>query len=389
MRSRIETFRAEVRAFAEKEIAPFAEERDRKGGFPRHLWRRLGETGLLGLTVPRSLGGAGRGYLEHTVAMEEISRADGGTGLAYAAHSNLCVDNLYRFGNAAQRARYLPELVSGKSVGALAMSEPEAGSDVLGGMRCRAVRRGDQWIATGTKKWITNGPEADILIVYMRTGESKRISRSVTAFILEDGQPGFRKGEPMDKLGMRSSGTCELHFDECAISGDRVLGEVSGGVAVLMSGLDSERLVLTGGPIGLMQAALDLVLPHLRERQQFGRPLGDFQLMQARVADMYTALEAARSFAYRVAGAFDRGSRSGRDAAACYLFAAEAAVKTALAAIQCLGGPGYLNGSSAGRLLRDAKLYEIGGGTSEMRRIAVARDLLNPGVGAEGERHAA
>ncbi len=385
MHDQIEGFKARVRSFAQAEIAPLAAQGDRDNTAPRRIWRQLGEAGMLGLTVRPAYGGTARGYLAHVVAMEEISRADAGIGLAYAAHSNLCVDNLYRHGNEVQRRRYLPDLIRGEKLGAMAMSEPEAGSDVLGGMRCRAVRQGDYWIANGAKKWITNGPEGDVFIVYMRTGDPQQVSRSVTAFIVEAGTPGFRKGEPMDKLGMRSSGTCELYFDDCRIPAAQVLGEVNAGVAILMSGLDTERLVLAGGPIGVMQAALDLAMPHLLNRQQFGQPLGEFQLMQAKLADMYTALQAARSFAYRVAADLDAGVEARRDAAACYLFAAEAAVKTVLETIQCLGGPGYLTESVAGRLLRDAKLYEIGGGTSEIRRILIARDLLKQAAGDVGK----
>jgi len=372
----LELLRDSVRRFAEETIAPRAAEIDASNEFPQDLWIALGEMGLLGITVPDSLGGSDMGYLAHLVAMEEISRASASVGLSYGAHSNLCLDNLYRNGNDDQRRKFVPKLVSGEFKGALAMSEPGAGSDVVGSMACRAEKRGDVWVANGSKMWITNGPEADVVLVYMRTAAKDAGSRCMTAFLVEKDMPGFRKAQKLDKLGMRGSNTCELVFEDCEIPAENVLGEVNEGVKILMSGLNSERLVLSGGPIGIMQACMDNVLPYVRERKQFERRLGDFGLMQAKIGDMYTALQSSRGFAYQLGAAYDAGERSRIDAASCLLHASRSAVEVALEAIQALGGNGYINEYPTGRLLRDAKLYDIGAGTNEIRRMLIGRELV-------------
>ncbi len=369
-----EEIRAQVRRFATERIAPRAADIDRSNEFPRDLWPELGALGLLGITVPERWGGAGLGYLAHVVAMEEISRASGSVGLSYGAHSNLCVNQLRLNGTDAQRDRYLPKLVSGEHVGALAMSEPQAGSDVTS-MQLLAAKRGGNYFLTGRKMWITNGPDADVLVVYARTDRNAG-SRGITAFIVERGFAGFSTAQKLDKFGMRGSSTCELVFEECPVPQENRLGEENAGVTVLMSGLDYERVVLAGGPLGLMAAALDLVLPYVRERKQFGRPIGTFELMQAKVADMYAALGACRAYVYSVARACDAGRVKRQDAAACILFAAEKATAVALESIQALGGNGYINDYPAGRLLRDAKLYEIGAGTQEIRRMLIGRELF-------------
>jgi len=373
----IELLRETTRKFAEDSIAPRAAAIDKSNEFPQDLWMELGEMGLLGITIPESLGGADMGYLAHLVAMEEISRASASVGLSYGAHSNLCLDNLYRNGTEAQREKFVPGLVSGELVGALAMSEPGAGSDVVGSMSCRAELKGNTWIANGSKMWITNGPECDVALVYMRTAGREAGSKCMTAFLVEDGMPGFRKAQKLDKLGMRGSNTCELVFDNCEIPQENVLGEVHAGVKILMSGLNSERLVLSGGPIGIMQACLDEVLPYVRERKQFDRPLGDFGLMQAKIGDMYAGLQSSRGFAYQTASAFDAGEKSRIDAAACLLHCSTRGVEVALEAIQALGGNGYINEYPTGRLLRDAKLYDIGAGTNEVRRMLIGRELVH------------
>jgi isovaleryl-CoA dehydrogenase len=370
----LDLLRETVRAFASEHIAPRAEEIDRSNRFPRDLWPRLGELGLLGITVSEEHGGAGLGYLAHCVVVEELSRASASVGLSYGAHSNLCVNQIFRNGSQAQRRRYLPRLISGEHLGALAMSEAGAGSDVVG-MKLRAERRGDHYVLNGEKMWITNGPEADVLVVYAKT-DPQAGSRGITAFVVEKGLAGFSTQQKLDKLGMRGSDTCELVFRDCAVPVDNVIGEPGSGVAVLMSGLDFERVVLAAGPLGIMQACLDAVLPYVRERKQFGQPIGEFQLMQAKIADMYTTLSACRAYVYDVARACDRGQTTRKDAAGCILYAAERATQVALQAIQALGGNGYINEFATGRLLRDAKLYEIGAGTSEIRRMLIGRELF-------------
>ncbi len=363
-----------VQNFAQKEIAPRAEAIDRENKFPRELWPAMGELGLLGVTVDEEDGGSGLGYLEHVVAMEEISRASASVGLSYGAHSNLCVNQLRRWGDAEQKARYLPKLISGEHVGSLAMSEPGAGSDVVG-MKLKAEKKGDRFILNGNKMWITNAPEADTLIVYAKTDPSAN-SKGITAFLIEKGMKGFKVAQKLDKLGMRGSDTAELVFEDCEVPEGNIMGPENGGVGVLMSGLDYERAVLAAGPIGIMQACLDVVLPYVHEREQFGKPIGEFQLMQGKLADMYVALSTARAYVYAVAAACDRGETTRKDAAGAILYAAEKATWMALEAIQCLGGNGYVNEYATGRLLRDAKLYEIGAGTSEIRRWLIGRELF-------------
>ncbi len=373
----IDGLRRTVRNLCAAELAPRAAAIDHKNEFPADMWRKFGSLGLLGVTVPEEFGGSGMGYLAHVVAMEEISRASASVGLSYGAHSNLCANNLYLNGNDEQRRRFLPKLCSGKFVGALAMSEAGAGSDIVNSMACTAVKKGDHWIANGTKMWITNGPDADVLIVYMRTATKEHGSKAMTAFLVESGMKGFKTAQKLDKLGMRGSNTCELVFDDCVIPAENVLGEVNGGSRVLMKGLDTERCVLSGGPLGIMQAAMDIVLPYIHERKQFGAAIGTFGLMQGKIADMYVALQSARAFSYQVARTLDQGlGRAARkDAAACILYASECGVKVALEAIQCLGGNGYINEYPTGRLLRDAKLYDIGAGTNEIRRLLIGREL--------------
>jgi isovaleryl-CoA dehydrogenase len=370
----IDTLRASIAQFARDRIAPIAADIDRENRFPRELWPQFGDLGLLGITVEENLGGAGLGYLAHVVAMEEISRASAAVGLSYGAHSNLCVNQLRRWGTGAQKDKYLPKLISGEHVGALAMSEPGAGSDVVG-MRTRAEKRGDTYVLNGSKMWITNGPIAEVLIVYA-TLNPELSSRGITAFIIERGMPGFTTAQKLDKLGMRGSDTCELVFKDCVVPAKNLLHKEGFGAEVLMSGLDYERVVLAGGPLGIMHACLDAILPYIHERKQFGRPIGTFQLMQAKLADMYTTMNACRAYVYAVARACDRGQITRFDAAGCILQASEKATWMALEAIQTLGGNGYINDYPTGRLLRDAKLYEIGAGTSEIRRMLIGRELF-------------
>ena len=366
--------RDSVENFASREIAPRAAEIDRSDTFPRDLLPKMGELGLLGVTVEEEWGGSGLGYLEHCVAMEEISRASASVGLSYGAHSNLCVNQLRRWGSDAQKTRYLPRLVTGEHLGALAMSESGAGSDVVS-MKLRAVKTADRYVLNGTKMWITNAPDADTLIVYAKT-EPEKASRGITAFIIERGFKGFSVAQKLDKLGMRGSETGELVFEDCEVPEENVMGPVNGGVGVLMSGLDYERAVLAAGPTGIMQACMDAVLPYVHERRQFDRPIGEFQLVQGKLADMYVQMNAAKAYVYAVAKACDRGETARKDAAGAILYAAETATKLALDAIQLLGGNGYINDYPTGRLLRDAKLYEIGAGTSEIRRWLVGRELF-------------
>ncbi len=370
----VDILREAVRGFAANEIAPLAAAVDRDNQFPSHLWPKLGQLGVLGITVGEAYGGAGMGYLEHVVAMEEISRASASVGLSYGAHSNLCVNQIHRYGSDDQKRRYLPSLVSGESVGALAMSETGAGSDVLG-MRMRAKPRGQGFVLNGNKMWITNGPDADVVVVYAKTGHPED-RKNVTAFVVEREMPGYSTAQKLDKLGMRGSNTCELVFEDCFVPQTNVLGPVGGGAEVLMSGLDIERLVLAGGPLGLMQACMDVVLPYVHDRKQFGRAIGEFELMQGKLADMYCRLTGSRALVYSVAQASDRGVVTRKDAAAAILVASENATWVALQAIQALGGNGYINDFPAGRLLRDAKLYEIGAGTSEIRRMLIGRELF-------------
>ena len=366
--------RASVQSFASDEIAPRAADIDHQNAFPADLWRKMGSLGVLGITVDEEYGGAGMGYIEHVVAMEEISRASASVGLSYGAHSNLCVNQIRRNGTDEQKRKYLPKLISGEFVGALAMSEAGAGSDVVG-MQLRAERRGDRYVLNGTKMWITNGPDADVLVVYAKT-EPQAGPRGITAFLIERGFKGFSTAQKLDKLGMRGSNTCELVFRDCEIPEENVLGPLNKGVNVLMSGLDYERLVLSAGPLGIMQACMDNVVPYIHERRQFGEPIGAFQLMQGKLADMYTTMNASKAYVYMVAQAADRGETTRKDAAGAILYASEKATWMALEAIQCLGGNGYINEYPTGRLLRDAKLYEIGAGTSEIRRWLIGRELF-------------
>jgi len=370
----IEQLRETVRDFSDREIAPRADVIDREDKFPRDLWPQMGVLGLHGITAEEDYGGAQMGYLAHVVAMEEVSRGSGSVGLSYGAHSNLCINQIARNGSVEQKQRYLPRLVSGEHVGALAMSETGSGSDVVS-MRTRADRKGNGYVLNGTKMWITNGSEADVLVVYAKTDPTAG-SRGITAFVVEKGMVGFSVAQKLDKLGMRGSPTCELVFTDCVVPDESVLGTVNRGVNVLMSGLDYERVVLAGGPLGIMQACLDIVVPYVHERKQFGQPIGEFQLMQAKLADMYTTLNACRSYVYAVARACDRGQTTRKDAAGAILFASERATSMALEGIQALGGNGYINDFATGRLLRDAKLYEIGAGTSEIRRMLIGRELF-------------
>jgi isovaleryl-CoA dehydrogenase len=369
-----DAIRDTVQSFAQEKIAPRAEAIDRDNQFPRDLWPQMGALGLHGITVKEEDGGSGLGYLEHVVAIEEVSRASASVGLSYGAHSNLCINQIARNGTAAQKAKYLPKLISGEHVGALAMSEPGAGSDVVS-MKTKAVKKGDRYVLTGNKMWITNGPIAETLVVYAKT-DPEAGSRGISAFLIEKGMKGFSTAQKLDKLGMRGSDTCELVFEDCEVPEENVLGSVGRGVNVLMSGLDYERVVLSAGPLGIMQAALDVVMPYVHERKQFGQSIGQFQLVQGKLADMYVMMNACKAYVYAVAKACDRGETTREDAAGAILISAEKATQIALDAIQLLGGNGYINDYPTGRLLRDAKLYEIGAGTSEIRRMLIGRELF-------------
>jgi len=370
----IDMLREQVNSFAAQEIAPRAEAIDQENAFPNELWPKFGDMGLLGITVKEEWGGVEMGYLAHVIAMEEISRASASVGLSYGAHSNLCVNQIHRNGNDEQRAKYLPKLISGEHIGALAMSEPNAGSDVVS-MKLTARDAGDHYVLNGNKMWITNGPDANVYVIYAKT-DSTAGPKGITAFIVERDTEGFTQAQKLDKLGMRGSNTCELVFQDAKVPKENILGELNGGVKVLMSGLDYERLVLSGGPLGIMQAAMDIVVPYIRDRKQFGQAIGEFELVQGKVADMYTQMNAAKSYVYMAAMAADRGEASRKDAAGAILYSAEMATKVALDAIQLLGGNGYINEFPTGRLLRDAKLYEIGAGTSEIRRMLIGRELF-------------
>jgi isovaleryl-CoA dehydrogenase len=370
----LDLLRHTVEQFARKEIAPLAAEIDKNNEFPHHLWKKMGELGLLGITVSEEYGGAQMGYLAHAIVLEEISRASASVGLSYGAHSNLCVNQIYRNGNAKQKSQYLPKLISGEWVGALAMSETQAGSDVVS-MQLKAIPATNGYLLTGNKMWITNGPDADVLVVYAKT-EAQLGSKGITAFLIEKGMPGFKTAQKLDKLGMRGSNTCELVFDNCFVSEEQILGQLNQGVKVLMSGLDYERVILAAGPVGIMQACMDVVLPYVHQRKQFDTPIGEFQFIQGKLADMYTTLQASRAFLYQTAIACDQDRINRKDAASIILFTAERATQMALEAIQILGGNGYINEYPTGRLLRDAKLYEIGAGTSEIRRLLIGRELF-------------
>ncbi len=370
----IESLRDTVRKFAKEEIAPKSDEIDKTNDFPMELWKLMGDLGLHGITISEEFGGVDMGYLAHCVAVEEISRANAAVGMSYGAHSNLCLNQIYRWGNSDQKKKFIPKLISGENIGSLAMSEPSAGSDVVS-MKLKAERRNDYYLLNGSKMWITNGPDADTLVVYAKT-DPEAGPRGITAFLIEKSMTGFSTGIKLDKLGMRGSNTSELIFENCEVPYENVLGEEGKGVNVLMSGLDYERVVLAAGPLGIMASAMDVVVPYIHEREQFGKPIGTFQLMQGKIADMYTTMNACRSYVYAVAKACDKGETTRKDSAGCILYAAEKATQVALDAIQCLGGNGYINDYPTGRLLRDAKLYEIGAGTSEIRRMLIGRELF-------------